>query len=121
MSFFDGISTGHIGYATVHAESATLVLDRLAILMKKDVNAQQYTDIYLKEILAKSLDLIVFMKDFKVNSICEVNFSYEEGIRYDELFSYNTKKKENGEIVGNFEKKRGPGNKIKRKLMFFEE
>lgn len=121
MSFFDGISTGHTGYATVHAENASLVLDRLVILMKKDVNTQQYTDIYLKEILAKSLDLIVFMKDFKINSICEVKFSYEEGIKYNELFSYKTEKKENGEIIGNFEKKCGPGNKIKRKLMFFEE
>jgi len=44
MNFFDGVSTGHIGYATVHAESAGLVLDRLVTLMKKDISAHQYFD-----------------------------------------------------------------------------
>lgn len=104
MSFFDGISTGHIGYATVHSESAELVLDRLVTLMKRDSLAQQYTDKYLKDILAQSIDLIVYMKNFKVYEICQIEFSYEDGISYRKLFEYRHKELENGEINGTFEK-----------------
>ena len=116
MSFFDGISTGHIGYATVHAESANLVLDRLVTLMKKDVLAQQYSDIYLKEILAQSVDIIVYMKDFKIYEICEVVFSYKNGISYEKLFEFVPEKEENGNISGHFEKKKNPIEKARQKM-----
>lgn len=116
MSFFDGISTGHTGYATVHAESANLVLDRLVILMKKDPNAVQYTDKYLKEILAQSLDLIIFMKDFKIQEICEVDFSYNNGIKYEKIFEIKTQTNENNEVIEVFEKKKRVGNKISKKM-----
>ena len=88
MSFFDGVSTGHTGYATVHSESSELVLDRIVTLMKKDVLAYQYSDKYLKEILAQSIDLIVYMKNFKVHAIHQVKFSYEKGVNYQQLFEY---------------------------------
>jgi len=89
MSFFDGISTGHIGYATVHSESAELVLDRIVTLMKKDVLAQQYSDRYLKDILAQSVDLIVYMRNFKIYGIHQVKFSYSNGVEYQTLFEYS--------------------------------
>ena len=88
MSFFDGVSTGHIGYATVHSESSELVLDRIVTLMKKDALAQQYSDKYLKEILAQSVDLIVYMRNFKIYGIHQVKFTYEKGIEYLKLFEY---------------------------------
>jgi len=116
MSFFDGVSTGHIGYATVHAESANLVLDRLVTLMKKDISAQQYKDLYLKEILAQSVDLIVYVKNFKIYEICEVGFSYKTGIQYEELFRFVPKKEENGDISGYFEKKKSAKGRIKDKM-----
>lgn len=94
MAFFDGISTGHIGYATVHSESAELVLDRLVTLMKKDSLAHQYTDKYIKDILAQSIDLIIYMKNFKVYDICEIEFSYETGVKYRKLFEYLPKTKD---------------------------
>lgn len=121
MSFFDGVSTGHIGYATVHAESANLVLDRLVTLMKRNVYAQQYTDMYLKEILAQSVDLIVYMKNFKIYQICEVGFSYKEGIEYDELFSFIPEKNENGVILGKFEKRQNPKRRVKSKMALIKE
>lgn len=91
MSFFDGISTGHIGYATVHSESAELVIDRLVTLMKRDVLAQQYSDKYLKDILAQSVDLIIYMKNFKIYEICAVEFSYEKEVTYKKIFEFTPK------------------------------
>ena len=116
MAFFDGISTGHIGYATVHSESAELVLDRLVTLMKRDSLAQQYTDKYLKDILAQSIDLIIYMKNFKVYEICQIDFSYEKGIRYRKLFEYRYKELENGEISEDFEKIKEVDGKVRRKI-----
>ena len=116
MSFFDGVSTGHTGYATVHSESAELVLDRLVTLMKRDSLAQQYTDKYLKDILAQSIDLIIYMKNFKVYEVCEVEFSYEKGVFYKKLFEYKPKIKENGEVSGIFERINEPSERIVEKI-----
>lgn len=121
MSFFDGISTGHIGYATVHAENASLVLDRLVTLMKKDVSAHQYTDIYLKEILAQSVDIIIYMKNFKIYQICSVDFSYKDGIRYDEIFAFKPNREENGVILGDFEKRQDIIGRVKEKMLLVKE
>ena len=116
MSFFDGVSTGHTGYATVHSESAELVLDRLVTLMKRDMLAQQYTDKYLKDILAQSIDLIIYMKNFEVHELCEIEFSYEKGVHYRKLFEYKPQIKENGESNGLFEKINEPSEKIISKI-----
>lgn len=121
MSFFDGVSTGHIGYATVHSESAELVLDRLVTLMKRDSLAQQYTDKYLKDILAQSIDLIVYMKNFKVYEICQIEFSYENGINYRKLFEYRHKELKNGEINGEFEKAEEVTGKANLKIRMMTE
>lgn len=89
MSFFDGISTGHIGYATVHADSSTLVMDRLVTLIKKDILAQQYSDKYLKNLLAQSLDVIIYMKNFKIYEVCTVEYVKENEINCSLIFKYD--------------------------------
>jgi len=89
MSFFDGISTGHIGYATVHADSSSLVMDRLVTLIKKDILAQQYSDKYLKNLLAQSLDVIIYMKNFKIYEICTVEYIKENEINCSLIFKYD--------------------------------
>jgi len=58
-----------MGLATVHSESAESVLDRLITLIKKDIKAQYYTEDFLKKVLSTSIDVIVFMKNFKVEKI----------------------------------------------------
>jgi len=58
-----------MGLATVHSESAESVLDRLITLIKKDIKAQYYTEDFLKKVLSTSIDVIVFMKNFKVKKI----------------------------------------------------
>lgn len=121
MNFFDGVSTGHIGYATVHAESANLVLDRLVTLMKKEQSASQYSDKYLKEILAQSVDLIVYMKNFKICEICEVDFCYKTGIQYKELFKFVPEEEKNGSIIGRFEKRNDISGRVKGKLDMVKE
>ena len=71
-SFFDSISTGHIGLATVHADNVRNTIDRLITLIKKDIKAQYYTEDFLKRFLSSSIDYIIFMKNFKVFEIAKV-------------------------------------------------
>ena len=86
-SFFDSISTGHTGLATVHADSAQNAIDRLITLIKKDVKAQYYTETFLKRFLSSSIDYIIFMKDFKVHEIIKVEFDdNKEKLRYINLY-----------------------------------
>ncbi len=73
--FFDAISTGHSGYATVHADSSKNTIDRIIVLIKKDVKAQSYKEEFLRQLLASSIDYIVYMKDYKVCTISEVSYN----------------------------------------------
>ncbi len=116
MAFFDGISTGHIGYATVHSESANLVIDRLVTLMKRDILAQQYTDKYLKDILAQSIDVIIYMRNFKIYEMCAVEFSYEKEITYKRLFEFVPDYIDENGVQGKFFKREEPTAKIMKKI-----
>ncbi|MBQ7667956.1 MAG: CpaF family protein [Clostridia bacterium] len=116
MAFFDGISTGHIGYATVHSESANLVIDRLVTLMKRDILAQQYTDKYLKDILAQSIDVIIYMRNFKIYEMCAVEFSYEKEITYKRLFEFVPDYIDENGVQGKFFKREEPTAKILKKI-----
>ena len=86
-SFFDSISTGHTGLATVHADSVRNTIDRLITLIKKDVKAQYYTEEFLRRFLSSSIDYIIFMKDFKVNEIAKIVLNENNGkIEYRSLY-----------------------------------
>lgn len=77
-----------MGLATVHAESAGAVIDRLITLIKKDARAQYYTEEFLRKNISQSVDNVIFMENFKIkniskilpNGICEVKFELEEGV-----------------------------------------
>ena len=72
MDFFNAVYTGHLGsMATVHANSAREVIKRLILLMKKSGTDIPFEE--LKNMLASSLDIIVFMKNYKVVEIFEVS------------------------------------------------
>jgi len=117
MVFFDAISTGHIGYATVHADSSKNTIDRLVLLMKRDQKAQMYTDKYLRKLLAQSLDLVVYMNNFKVQEITEVIYDEEnDDISYNPLFEFKVDKYENGKSIGKFKKLGKPMGRVKKKL-----
>lgn len=117
MVFFDAVSTGHRGYATVHADSSISTIDRLVTLMKRDVNAQSYTDRYLRKLLSMSIDLVIFMKNFKICEISEVLYDKEtDDVAYNPLFRFDTEKCENGKLIGKFVTLNEPIGRIKEKI-----
>ncbi len=73
-SFFDAISTGHMGLATVHSDSAKNAIDRIITLIRKDPKAAQYTENFLRRFLAETIDYIVWMKKFEVREINNVQY-----------------------------------------------
>lgn len=76
--FFDAISTGHNGYATVHADSTQNTIDRIIVLIKKDVRAQSYKEGFLRQLLASSIGYIIYMEHYKVVTISEVSYNKEK-------------------------------------------
>lgn len=73
--FFDAINTGHMGITTVHANSVTSAIDRLVLLFKRNIKAEKYSEDFVKEILYKNIDYIIYMQDFKLESIGKVYIS----------------------------------------------
>lgn len=61
-----------MGLATVHAESADAVIDRLIMLIKKDARAQYYTEEFLRKNISQSVDNVIFMENFKVKNISKI-------------------------------------------------
>lgn len=117
MVFFDAISTGHRGYATVHSDSSITTIDRLVTLMKRDNKAQMYTDKYLKKLLSMSIDIIIFMKNFKIHEISEVIYNQEtDDVEYNPLFKFDVIRYENGKSIGTFKKINEPIGKAYEKL-----
>lgn len=117
MVFFDAVSTGHRGYATVHSDSSKNTLDRLVTLVKRDISAQSYTDKYLRKLLAMSVDVVIFMKNFKVHEIAEVIYDEElQDAKYNILFEFKVDRYENGKSIGHFEKVNDPIDKVKEKI-----
>lgn len=117
MLFFDAVSTGHRGYATVHADSSITTIDRLVTLMKRDIKAQMYTDKYLRKLLSESVDIIIFMKNFKIHEICEVMYNKEiDDVEYNTLFEFEIEKYENGKSIGKFKTLNEPRGKALEKI-----
>ncbi len=117
MVFFDAVSTGHRGYATVHSDSSLNTIDRLVTLMKRDSKAQSYTDKYLRKLLSMSVDLVIFMKNFKIHEISEVMYNKEtDDVEYNTLFKFETEKYEAGKSLGKFVTLNEPIGRIKEKI-----
>ncbi|ADL67856.1 CpaF family protein [Thermoanaerobacterium thermosaccharolyticum] len=71
MDFFNAVFTGHRGsMATVHANSAKEVVDRLILLMKRSGTDVPIED--LRQMLFSCLDMIVFMEDYRVKEILDL-------------------------------------------------
>lgn len=73
-TFIDAISTGHIGFSTVHANSVNTIIDRLVLLFKRDRKNVKYSSEYIKEILLKSIKYLVFLEEYRVCSIGKIEF-----------------------------------------------
>jgi len=117
MTFVDGISTGHSGYATVHSNSSTNTINRLITLMKRDNRAIQYTNKYLEQILGTSIELIIYMQNFKVKEITEVYYDIKkQEIIYNKLFEFVIDKIIDGKVQGYFKKINDPKYIVKNKF-----
>ena len=79
-TFFDAISTGHIGYTTVHSDSIENSIDRLIVLIKKDIKAQGYTDNFLRRFISSSLDYVIYMENYSIKEIASLNYQEEKNI-----------------------------------------
>lgn len=69
VTFLDAITTGHMGLATVHSDSAYNTINRLVTLYKSDISAYQYKEEFVREIFSNSIDYIIFMNEYKVCQI----------------------------------------------------
>ncbi|WKV09453.1 ATPase, T2SS/T4P/T4SS family [Thermoanaerobacterium sp. CMT5567-10] len=71
MDFFNAVFTGHRGsMATVHANSAKEVIDRLVLLMKRSGTDVPIED--LRQMLFSCIDMIIFMEDYRVKEILDM-------------------------------------------------
>lgn len=117
MAFFDAVATGHRGYATVHADSSISTIDRLVTLMKRDAKAQMYTDKYLRKLLSMSVDLVIFMRNFKVHEIQEVLYNGQnDDVEYNLLYEFEVEKYVKGKSIGKFKKVNEPRGRIAEKI-----
>ncbi len=99
--FFDSISTGHMGLATVHSDSAKNTVDRLVTLVKRDIKAQQYKEEFVKKMLVSSIDYIIFLNDYLVVEIIQVVYDdIENKIEYISLFKFEKINHSNEKHIG---------------------
>lgn len=92
--FFDAISTGHVGYTTIHADSVENSIDRLIVLIKKDIKAQGYTDTFLRRFIISSIDYVVYMKDYKIQEIAKLTYDENENRIVKQTVCINKKERE---------------------------
>jgi pilus assembly protein CpaF len=117
MMFFDAVATGHRGYATVHSDSSTNTIDRLITLMKRDIKAQSYSDKYLRKLLSLSVDVVIFLKNFKVQEITEIIYDKDkDDIEYNPLFEFKVESFQNGKSKGYFRTLNKPIGRVKEKF-----
>lgn len=95
--------TGHRAIATTHSESAEDAFGRLLTLSKGGKIGESETTI--KQMMAKSIDIIFYLKSFKVVDVIEV-CGYEQDkdkFIYNRLFTFKVESEdEKGELKGRF-------------------
>ena len=85
--------------------------------MKRDYKAQMYTDQYLRKLLSLSIDIVIFMRNFKIHEIAEVIYDDElQDAKYNILFEFKVERYENGKSIGHFEKINDPIGKCREKI-----
>ena len=72
------MSTGHQGFATVHANSAENTIERLITLFKRDIKSTRYSEEFIERILVNSIDYIVYIENYKIVKIINCIYEYEK-------------------------------------------
>ncbi|QLY81489.1 ATPase, T2SS/T4P/T4SS family [Clostridium intestinale] len=111
----NAIYTGHVGMASVHGNSAEEALNKMVHYMKyvSDMNKGELTE------MLTNIDVMIFMKDFKVMQITEVSgFNHEtKELIYNKVFEYQIKEEE-GNYIGDFVRLNKSCEKINRKKVY---
>lgn len=121
MDFFNAIYTGHEGsFTTVHAPSSQAALDKIIHLMKYS-NTDLSREVLL-EMLANGIDLVIFLKQFKVHEITEiVGYDHDKKtIVTNPLYKYEVIKEDNGMLEGHFIKLNDYSEKIAKKIKIID-
>ncbi|URZ06728.1 ATPase, T2SS/T4P/T4SS family [Clostridium felsineum] len=85
LNLFKVIGTGHSGWGSVHSNGAKEAIERLLnYMVEANPNLNRYGILKILSLV----DIIIFMKDYKVNEITEVSGFNEESceIIYNEVF-----------------------------------
>ena len=115
---FKGAMSGNITYTTTHSVSARDVVDMLMLNMKfsgTDLGSEA-----LKEILYKSIDIIVFLDSFVVTEVVEViSENKQPADKFNDIWNFDISHRQSTFIKGSH-KKVGPikGKDMLNKLMF---
>ncbi|MCR3759366.1 Flp pilus assembly complex ATPase component TadA [Clostridium felsineum] len=109
LEFFKVVGTGHDGWGSVHSNGAKEAIERLVnYMVEANPNLNRYG--ILK--MLSAIDIIIFMKDYKVNEITEVSGFNEERceLKYNEVFKLKK---------GDFIKLNNSCNKVQEKIDYF--
>lgn len=118
--FIKGAFTGHRGLATMHSESAEDAFARMLILsMDANISESEKT---IKEMMARSIDVVFYLSGFKVVEILEtVGYdAHNDKFVYNRLYSYknsgNSRSHGEGCVHDGFIKCGEPGERLKNKF-----
>ncbi len=81
MAYIQAAFSGHRCLATIHADRATDVPERLLALARPASSGE--TDATLRRLIGRSLDLIICLRDFKISEIIALQGYQEEEERYE--------------------------------------
>lgn len=89
--------------------------------MKKDKQAIMYNTEYLEKIIGNTLDIIIYMNNFKIVDIEEVYYdNKKEKICFNQLYKFEKDKILNGMLFGFFKKVNSPKYRVKEKIKLNE-
>lgn len=117
LEYVKAAFTGHRAMATTHSESAEDAFGRLLTLCKSANTGESEKTI--KEMMAKGIDVIFYLKSFKVVDVLEVQ-GYDpdrDRFSYNRLFRFDSDSENDmGSLKGRFIKCGDPGDRLAEKF-----
>lgn len=95
--------TDHKIYGTLHSPGIEETFDRILTMIGDTITNMSFNS--LKLFISNSIDIIVYMKKFKVMSITQIFSSENKEVKYNEIFSFEKLYETNNFLEGKFIKK----------------
>lgn len=70
-----------MGLATVHSNNASDAIDRIITLIKRDPLNAQYEEKFIRQLLFKYINYIVYMEDYKISEIIKLEYDNKFSIK----------------------------------------